>query len=438
MRTSNNTAVAIIFGRFNPPHQGHVAAWRLAAQYPHWYVGTHPETQNEKNPLPADIKTQAMLALYPQLDQHLLESQTWLSLADWVYAQHGEVDLVCITDESWVTPTLEKYNGQARAGGGYYKFASIRQEPAPRLSSATALRAAVKSGDVAGFYQAAGPGSEKIKIQGQSYFDIVKHYLDQQSTPVKKTPAKSRSTKTPPAQSLSEQRELRSFLKFQKHLNPRLWSRDVLRPEVRQQLLEIAQLFEQELDLPDLEIQDVTLSGSNAAYTYGPQSDIDVHLIARVPKAQQPLMRKYLDAKKNLFNQIHDIRVRQHPVEMYVQFSNQPHTSAGIYSLTRDAWIHRPQQIQARYQDQDVISKARYFVDALIRALAARDAEAITQVITRLRNYRRQALDHTGEGSTGNVTFKTLRNLGVLDWAQEARTVIQDRALSLAENQGNP
>jgi len=37
---------AIIFGRFNPPHQGHVAAWKEAAKSPIWYVGTNQSDAN--------------------------------------------------------------------------------------------------------------------------------------------------------------------------------------------------------------------------------------------------------------------------------------------------------------------------------------------------------------------------------------------------------
>ena len=49
--------VAVIFGRFNPPHAGHKGAWEVAKQVgtAGWYVGTNPNTQGAKGksgPLP--------------------------------------------------------------------------------------------------------------------------------------------------------------------------------------------------------------------------------------------------------------------------------------------------------------------------------------------------------------------------------------------------
>ena len=49
-------SVGIIFGRFNPPHMGHMKAWEMAAENPSWYVGTNKSTQGPKDPLPFDIK----------------------------------------------------------------------------------------------------------------------------------------------------------------------------------------------------------------------------------------------------------------------------------------------------------------------------------------------------------------------------------------------
>jgi len=36
--------VGLIFGRFNPPHKGHKAAWQMCSKNTHWYVGTNRET----------------------------------------------------------------------------------------------------------------------------------------------------------------------------------------------------------------------------------------------------------------------------------------------------------------------------------------------------------------------------------------------------------
>lgn len=168
-------AVAIIFGRFNPPHKGHRAAWETASQYPRWYVGTNQSTQGPKDPLPYDIKIEAMKTIWPEVEDHIVAEQSWLTLASKVFDEHGEVTLVCCTDEEWVTKTIMQYNGQQGAHG-YYNFPEIRQEPTPRLSSATALRDAVKAGDREAFSDAAGVSAD-TPVAGKPFFDLVAEYL---------------------------------------------------------------------------------------------------------------------------------------------------------------------------------------------------------------------------------------------------------------------
>jgi hypothetical protein len=58
---------------------------------------------------------------------------------------------------------------------------------------------------------------------------------------------------------------LSDAVKFHNRLNPKIWGRDEhLLPEVREKLLAIAEDFKEFLGL-DLEVKDITISGSNAA-----------------------------------------------------------------------------------------------------------------------------------------------------------------------------
>jgi hypothetical protein len=172
---SKSKSVGIIFGRFNPPHMGHRAAWEMAAQNPHWYVGTNKSTQGPKDPLPFDIKVKAMQAVYPEIKGHIVAETSWLTLASKVYEKHGNIVLNVYTDEDWVTKALVQYNGKEGAHG-YYEFGTIQQQETPRLSSATALRAAVAADDRDAFGQAAGVDPNTL-VAGHAFFDVVKHYL---------------------------------------------------------------------------------------------------------------------------------------------------------------------------------------------------------------------------------------------------------------------
>lgn len=168
-------SVGIIFGRFNPPHMGHIKAWEMASENPAWYVGTNKDTQGPKDPLPYSVKIEVMKTMYPDLEGHLVSEISWLTLASKVYEKHGNIVLNVYTDEDWVTKTLVQYNGK-EGQHGYYEFGTIQQQVTPRLSSATALRAAVMADNRDAFSRAAGVDADTL-IAGHAFFDVVKHYL---------------------------------------------------------------------------------------------------------------------------------------------------------------------------------------------------------------------------------------------------------------------
>lgn len=173
---SKAASVGIIFGRFNPPHQGHKAAWEMASENNAWFVGTNQSTQGPKDPLPYDIKVKAMMAVMPEIKGHIVPETSWLTLASKIYKKYGDAVLNVYTDEDWVTKALVQYNGKEGAHG-FYKFSNIQQQPTPRLSSATALRAAVQAGDRDAFAKAAGVDAD-TPVAGHPFFDVVAHYLN--------------------------------------------------------------------------------------------------------------------------------------------------------------------------------------------------------------------------------------------------------------------
>ena len=74
--------------------------------------------------------------------------------------------------------------------------------------------------------------------------------------------------------------KLSDAVKFHNRLNPKIWGRDEhLLPEVHEKLMAIAENFREFLGVGDLDVRDITISGSNAAYNYTPHSDIDLHLV---------------------------------------------------------------------------------------------------------------------------------------------------------------
>ena len=78
---------------------------------------------------------------------------------------------------------------------------------------------------------------------------------------------------------ISELKGVMGAIEFHNELNPSLWDNYNLKPEVSDRLSKIAQFFIDFLDVEDLKVTDITISGSNAAYTYTPKSDIDLHIL---------------------------------------------------------------------------------------------------------------------------------------------------------------
>lgn len=180
--------VAIIFGRFNPPHKGHRAAWELASKSAVWVVGTNQSTVGPKDPLPYNVKVEAMKTVWPEVEGHIMAETGWLTMASKMYEKYPDATLLCFTDEDWVTKTIQQYNGK-EGTHGYYNFKKIEQRPTPRLSSATALRDAVVKGDRDAFTSAAGVDAD-TEVAGQPFFDLVSEYLMPYQNAPKKTTKK--------------------------------------------------------------------------------------------------------------------------------------------------------------------------------------------------------------------------------------------------------
>jgi hypothetical protein len=234
--------------------------------------------------------------------------------------------------------------------------------------------------------------------------------------------------------------ELDSFnladaVKFHNQLNPRLWDqREHLKPDVHAKLMEIARDFQEFLGVPDLEVKDITVSGSNAAYNYTPHSDVDLHLVVDMPDAKNSeVFRELFDAKKFQYNAEHDIRIGGYDVELYVQDAEQEHHSQGIYSLLQNRWISVPKRRKPDVDDISVKSKYQDVGHRIEAAIRGGDAAQMEDVWNKLRVMRKQGLEREGEFAPENIVFKMLRNNGTIGNLKQARQAVRDRELSLAE-----
>lgn len=219
---------------------------------------------------------------------------------------------------------------------------------------------------------------------------------------------------------------------YHNELNPLLWQDNKLKTEIRYKLLFIAKHFANFLNVPKLNLRDITISGSNAAYGYSDSSDLDLHLIVDIP-ADRPELVELYDAKKNQYNSKFDIKLKTIPVELYVQSSAQPHASAGIYSLLNDEWLKEPKHQAPTVSEEEVKSKARNYAGRLNRALRSDDLTLAKEAMTDLRRLRQAGLETGGEFSVENLAFKLLRARGQIDKLRRHIDRLQSAELSIGE-----
>lgn len=218
---------------------------------------------------------------------------------------------------------------------------------------------------------------------------------------------------------------------FHDTLNPALWQNNQLKPQVRLKLLEIAKHFINFIDVPKLNLKDITISGSNAAYTYTKHSDLDLHLIVDINSKDAVYLKNLYDAKKNQYNFNHDIKVKGVDVEVYVQDSSQPHHSAGIYSVLDDRWISEPKNERVNINDDDVQDKVNNYTEKIKQALKSKDIEKARETKDEIAKIRKAGLDSAGEFSVENLAFKVLRARGLIDKLRQHIYNLEDEELSL-------
>lgn len=233
--------------------------------------------------------------------------------------------------------------------------------------------------------------------------------------------------------------------KLQDNLNPEVWdnveSGDLntikLKPEIRRGLLEIAKNFIDSFKIEGIEIEDVLFVGSLANYNWSNYSDVDLHVLIDKTKinADPTLVDEFLDAKKGLYNQAHDIKVKGYDVELYAQDVNETLDSKGIYSVLYNKWVSEPSKEEFTLDKNVVLSKVKEFKKTLESITKMEDTQEKLNKIDlfkeKIRKYRKSGLQRGGELSNENLVFKYLRRSGFMEELSDLKTKTQDSILSV-------
>jgi len=237
--------------------------------------------------------------------------------------------------------------------------------------------------------------------------------------------------------------KLNDVLTIHNTLNRKIWAGEQLKEEVLHNLRTIAQDFFKDLKLDDVELDDITFTGSLANFNYTSYSDIDLHILVDFSKVDEnkDLVREFFSGKTSNWNSKHNIKIFGHEVELYVQNSSEAHHSTGVYSIKEETWIRKPARRNPEIDLEMVKRKVNSFVDMIERAEDTYDTKKYIEshrqankLIKKIKNFRQSGLENRGEYSYENLTFKYLRNKEHMKRLFDLRDVSYDKELSMDGN----
>lgn len=213
-------------------------------------------------------------------------------------------------------------------------------------------------------------------------------------------------------------------------LNPKLWRGTRLRKDVYRALMRIAGEFYKSLNV-QADVKDILITGSQVNYNYGPNSDLDLHLVIDFADVDcEGGARELFDAKRQLWHQNHDITIHDIDVECYVEdVSDQ--TVSSTYSLLHDRWIDQPDAPDTDFDEEEIEVLTQHWEAKIASAVESGSFSKCQKTRSQLKSFRQRSLDRGGEYSSGNLAFKALRNNGDIEKLMTAMRYYRDQKLSI-------
>jgi hypothetical protein len=226
-------------------------------------------------------------------------------------------------------------------------------------------------------------------------------------------------------------------------LNQDIWPNGKIDDEVRVRLIEIAEDFIKDLNIPsELVVKDIIFTGSLANYNWSRYSDIDLHIVMDFNQfdLDPKLTNDYFYVQKTIWNQEHDITLKGFPVEIYVQNINKELIATAVYSVLKNKWIKKPKREEFTIDKKAIKTKANSFIYQL------RDikqdyldkqydlvVDKVTKLKKKIKQMRNAGLERGGEFSLENMVFKVLRRTDFMDILDSYKAKSYDKNLSIDE-----
>ena len=229
---------------------------------------------------------------------------------------------------------------------------------------------------------------------------------------------------------------------FQIHseLNSEFWEDKKMKEEIRQRLLEIANDFIESLPFK-VDIEDVVLTGSLANYNWSKYSDVDLHVVVNFDAIDEntELVKGFFDGMRIRWNDLHDITIKDHDVEIYVENMTEEHHSTGIYSILEDDWVTNPERVSTTIDVETALKKANDIAERIGAVEEMYDDAEYDRVMTnvdrlkeKIRNMRSAGLESEKmEFSPENIAFKMLRRSSALEKLTNLKYNAYDKSMTM-------
>lgn len=243
--------------------------------------------------------------------------------------------------------------------------------------------------------------------------------------------------------SQSQFEPIKSFY-LQDTLNPEIWENEQIDEEIREDLLTIANDYMETIDLDEIDIKDIILTGSLTNYNWSKYSDYDLHIIIDFNDVSEnhELVERMFDYSKKNWNSQHDITIKGYDVEIAAQDIRdleEAMTSGrmgGIFSLMNNKWIKKPTKSDFVPDEELIRKKASAFMQSVKEIESELEKEEvdleevsgrISKVWKKIKDRRKAGLEKEGEYSLENLVFKLLRRNGYIERIIEAKRKAYDK-----------
>jgi predicted nucleotidyltransferase len=187
----------------------------------------------------------------------------------------------------------------------------------------------------------------------------------------------------------------------------------------------------------DVFVEDIVLTGSLSNFNWSEFSDFDLHVIVDLQQYedQGELYKELYNLKKQVFNDLHDIRIFGYDVELYAQDVEEEHYSSGVYSIMNDEWINKPKKLDLKIDEKILKTKIDHWVekiDSVTDTESKEDDRKLLETLKeKLKKFRQSGLEKDGELSYENLVFKFLRRSGHIQKLFDSLNKATDKELSV-------